>query len=689
MKALRTLAVAAVCISCAQFAVADTMILKDGTTINNCFVRDEGIKLQVWEKMGDVGTPNWKVIPRPLVKDIKVDRDDSWDAHPALPDLSVTFIEMTPYLQSLHGSVNYDQWGRAIPGGHGLPDLGEEGALHPEEIVKDLKLNYKPGEQITLTAHIKNVGFASAKPFDYVWLIDGKEISKGRCKKPLKEMDEVAFPIKWNWQEGQHTATFKITTEQPEIATINNELDDPLWGWSYAFVVTRGRLDAWHAVRSAYGTFCFEDYYRWHVDIMNKLFADSVYPSAPEGIKARVRLGRIIYCDNIEDGTKQLNDAKGVSLVGGAWSWQSDEDKNKKWDIPAKPGRISTEWSLPHELGHQLGLTDLYCLDYGGHEYHVWPDNGEKVAHFQTHPITMMHWHGPQVFSEICAGYLNQTWDKPRGYFGDYYFGLPKENFLRIVDVNGRGVPDAKVEVFQSGTVVDPNGQPGEDQGVKYFPVIEDGDFGHPVSKDPVIVGTTDQDGIIRLANRPVKEVKTLGGYHRVANPFGNNNVVGNRDIMFVRVTKFDRPCYYCLEIYDFLTAVMRGQKDKFTMVLKTPYGSVDSPPLPRNVAVTPIDETHVKVSWSEPDLAKTRTYLDRTIGFKVYRRVSSDCINDRPWFEVATLGPDATEFVVDLKQRPEDVYWFGQTNRFAVATLGELSVESELVEVLIAPTKK
>jgi len=50
----------------------------------------------------------------------------------------------------------------------------------------------------------------------------------------------------------------------------------------------------------------------------------------------------------------------------------------------------------------------------------------------------------------------------------------------------------------------------------------------------------------------------------------------------------------------------------------------------------------------------------------------------------VATVAPDTFECIVDLRQRPEDVYWFSQVNRFAVSTIGELSVESELVETLL-----
>ena len=91
----------------------------------------------------------------------------------------------------------------------------------------------------------------------------------------------------------------------------------------------------------------------------------------------------------------------------------------------------------------------------------------------------------------------------------------------------------------------------------------------------------------------------------------------------------------------------------------------------------------------AHPDPALQRTYLDRPIGYKIWRRVSRDCINDRPWFEAATLAADAREFVVNLRDRPEDVYWYSQTNRFAVATIGELSVQSELVEAPIPPVKQ
>jgi len=675
---------------------ADTLMLQDGTTLRNCFVRDEGVRLLVWEKMADVGTSKYRIVPRSQIKPgpdgrpFVLERGEEWDRHPNLPDLSVTFIEINPKLAGLHGRVDYDQWGRPCLKGGTLPDLGERSYMAPEEIVKGLKLKYKPGEEVTLTAHVKNVGFATSKPFEYSWLIDGTQIQRGKFAKALKEMQEATFAVKWRWQDGLHHVTFKITTSQPEIATTNNQATDPLWGWGYTFVVSPGRVAAWHKYRTAAGTFSFEDFYRWHVDIMNTLFAASVFPSTPDGIKARVRLDRIIYADDPEKAANSLAGPDGIRYDQGGWNWITDEDKKHEWADPQKEWRNSTEWSLPHELGHQLGLVDWYALDYEGPKGtpHVWPDNGEPVCHFQNHPVQMMHWHGPHVYGEVDAAYLNMTWDKPRGHFGDYYFAIPRENFLRIVDVNGNGVPNAKVEIFQRGVVVDPTGQPGEDQGVKYFPVVEDGNFDHPVSTEPVIVGTTDQDGVMRLPNRPVKEVRTLNGFHRQPNPFGNINVVGNRGDMLVKVTKDGRPAYFWLEAGDFNIAWFRGEKERYTTVLKTPYGSPSSPLPPREVRAEKIDNEHVRVTWTAPQVIHEQQYLERCIGFRVYRRIGPMGLNDRPWFPVATLNADAREFVVDLAQKPQDIEWFTQTNRFAVSSIGELGLESELVEAPVTQAK-
>jgi len=91
-----------------------------------------------------------------------------------------------------------------------------------------------------------------------------------------------------------------------------------------------------------------------------------------------------------------------------------------------------------------------------------------------------------------------------------------------------------------------------------------------------------------------------------------------------------------------------------------------------------------VRVTWDAPEVKREMQYLERVIGYRVYRRVSTMGLNDRPWFPVATVNPATREVLAELKQQPEDVGFYAPCERFAVTTLGELSMESELAEVVL-----
>ncbi len=673
-------------LSLAGAAAADRLVLADGTVLENVYARDEGTRFAVWRRLEDVGgEPEY--LPRSRVKEHKVERDEAWDVRPNLPDLSVTFIEMNPKLPGFHGRVEYDSLGRPIlKGAKAFADLGERAALEPEKVVAKVKLAYRPGEEIALAAHVKNVGFATARPFRYAWLLDGVEAASGLFERSLGEMEEATFLHRMKWKAGLHHVTFRVRTEERQIATINDEATDPLWGWGLVYIVHPRRVEAWHRHRTAYGTFSFEDFYRWHVEIMNRLFEASVYPSAPEGIRARVRLDRIVYAEDPEKAAAEAEEEDGLRRDQGRWIWFDDDDRKKEWKPPTKEWRNQTEWSLPHELGHQLGLTDLYNLDDKGTEAHRMPDNGDPVVHLMRRPHSMMHWHGPHVWSEVCAGYLNQSWDKPRGHYGDHHFAIPAENFVEVLDVNGRPVAGAKIEIFQRGVLLDPEGKGGEEAGVRWSAVVEDGTFKHPMSGLPVIVGETGPDGRMRLPNRPAMEVRTLNRFHRKPNPFGNLNVVGERGLMLAWVTKGERRSPFFLEIAEFNAAWFRGEKERHIVRLSTPYGSEDSPPPPRVVRAEGLDGARARVTWTAPAISREAHSLERVNGYRVWRRHSSYGLNDRPWFPVATTGPEAREATLDLRQLPAEVYWLSEADRFAVSTLGELGLQSGLVEVLLPP---
>jgi hypothetical protein len=97
------------------------------------------------------------------------------------------------------------------------------------------------------------------------------------------------------------------------------------------------------------------------------------------------------------------------------------------------------------------------------------------------------------------------------------------------------------------------------------------------------------------------------------------------------------------------------------------------------------VDENQVRLHWDAPAITRDQHYNDLIVAYRVYRRVSSDGLNDRPWFPVMTVEPDTRSVVIDLRQHThKDLYWFSQANRFAVSTVGTGGVESELVEILL-----
>lgn len=696
--------VAAVAVS-AAFAVpvehadgGDRVVLKDGTVLTGVYVRDEGVRYTVWDSFDEVGGPIARTIPYDDVKEAKLRRGDEWDRQPDLPDLSITCIEQNPKLPGLHGQIHYDQYGAATirprnPEAARMVHVGQDAVIRPEAVVAPMKFKREIGDRVTLTAHVRNVGFTAAEPFEVVWSIDGEEVHREKRTASLEEMEVATFDYTYEWAKDHPYVTVRLETGQDEIATINNELTDPMWGFAYTFIVSKPRAWAWHEHRSAYGTFSFDDFYQWHVQIMNLLFEHSRYPAVPEGPRARVRLDRILYVDNPAQAQEDLFRDDGIRYDQGGWTWNDspEELKSKQVAPPSHEWRNQTEWSLPHELGHQLGLIDWYNFDTQGIEGHPcsWPDNGKYVSHFQDMPYQMMHWHGPQLFGEVDAAYLDMTWDKPRGYFGDHVWAIPAECFLRVIDVNGDAVAGARVEVFQRGVQIDKDGPVDVQQGVKFRPVIEDGNFGVPMPPEPVIMGETDNDGVLRLPNRPTTPCKTLNGFRRQPNPFGNMNVVGQRGVMFVKVTKPDgsSPQFFSIDLFNYNVAWFRGQKKDFTQVLQTPWGpAAGGPPAPRSVAAkyTADDKQQVRVTWA-PAEERPRHYLDDVVAYKIYRRVSDDCLNDKPWFCVATVNPQQREAVVDLAATlPDEVYWFGRTERFAVSAVGRNGTEGELITVVL-----
>ena len=673
---------------------SDIVELKNGTVYSNVFALNEGIQLYMWDSIDKVGH-NPTIFKGSEVKRFTFKRDEEamkiWDAKPELPDLSVTFIEILPELYGLHAMITYDDLGRPIVE---LPDKPitdrDKAAMTQEEVLKDMKFVHAVGDELTFIAHVKNVGFKTAGKFDYVWKIDDKVVGKGTCKDAIPEMEEKTFTLKHKLPTERSTIAFEITPSTKEISTANNQVCEMINAWCFYYLVGNGRIKAWHEFRSGFGTFCFEDFYRWHVDYMNRFFEASVFPASPNGCFARVRLGKIIYSDDVNT-EKELLDKTKPQKYNGGWTWTDSTNEiatgnfgqvNPEW-------RCQNEWSLPHELGHQLGIADWYAMDFQGSSNLTWKDNGKNVALFFRHPCTMMHWHGPHVFGEVDAAFMNLTWNKPRGYFGEYLFAIPEQNSITFLDVNNVPLTGAKIEIFQTNSKPDKNKEAVTFSHGKYFPIIEDGDLGGynlRLPDAPVIVGKTDKNGKFELPNRPVAPVRTFTGFERKPSPFGNIDVLGGRGIMLIRVTFEGKEDFYGFSIYDFVVQYLRGNKESYNWTFRTPFSTSKLPFAPENVKAEKLEKNQYKITWTEPPVKNEVNYLEKPIGYKVYYRISDEASSVRPWYQVATVDPNTFEFTIDASHEklPQEQYFYGRSLRFAVSSIGESGFESELIRIAI-----
>src|SRR5262249_20956715 len=129
----------------------------------------------------------------------------------------------------------------------------------------------------------------------------------------------------------------------------------------------------------------------------------------------------------------------------GAWGF------GRRTDEQCAEWAANVDWGLIHEWGHQLGLTDEYALDRPAYLNLAADENGDPllIGHTSMLQGHMMHGHGPTTFSAECMSALMTQPGRRRGYYGDYYYCIPRVNKLLVLDNRGKPVSGAKVAFWQ------------------------------------------------------------------------------------------------------------------------------------------------------------------------------------------------------------------------------------------------
>ena len=584
---------------------ADTIVLQSGEMLEGK-ARQWGDIVYFWDRFGEQ-----TIYHRDELRDVRYKRRPDQLVKPDLPDLTVRYIERLPRDPGFHGVVDYNQ-----PGKKDLPVLMVDPAKY--------QLHRQVDEVVTFVIHVFNAGAAAAGPFDYTVSIDDQPFESGRIDG-LKPAEEKLVEVEWNWEDDPHEIKVELDPQKTikEITRLNNTFVDPTRALTFFFAVHQTTYDNFSKSLNVVDSFCFEDWAQYHVHMMNYLFAESKWPSAPNGIAERVRVDKIIVVPETDEKLyekhrRRNGDPKEIIEYNGNWSFGKSDpiEQTQRW-------ALSVDWGLPHELAHQLGLVDIYQLNVDPWQINVRRGDGccYNYKHFYPEPKTMMHWHGPHLFSEQCANYLNQTLGRPRGYFGDYYYDVPDKCILQVLSNSGKPVSGAKLELYQRHAFEEP--------------------FGH-IGPEPIATGQTDQQGQFVMPNRPAPHHKVwaepgMHAYEMRDNPWGHIHVVGANATMLARVTAADCEEFYFLRLFDFNVAKWRGHDKQYVHVLKSHLPDPGAPEPPQNLRVEfhmPPDRERVNLRWDRSPSADA-------VQYNVYKKVGDGDDIIEPFRLVAQVERD------------------------------------------------
>ncbi len=444
------------------------------------------------------------------------------------PDLSVLFISRSPRYNRF--DIVYDP-----PGYNPHPRPGTEDDPHYPT----------PGEMMAYTANIRNVGGGTVDGFAASWYVDGA-LAQTEAFGQLfpRQRAYSVFQKPWSAQPSLIKCELQPLNPANEVTLQNNALQIRSNALSFRFHAEQNILDLFAAHLNPMGSYSFEDWAQVQIKQMNDFFAEAVYPITPNGAAEAVFLDTLLYYENgaLPPGGTHAPDAL---LWDGQWGFTGDPGAINYFQNIVLGQQNGMDWALLHELGHQIGLIDLYVLDVQQSEFQVIePRTGQTppltpiawdVLYYCSRSNYLMHSNFQNGFSDHSAGGLMRNLSKRRGYYGDYLADIPADNTFRVKRPDGTAVRDAEIWIYHQQDNIIPAA--------------------------PKFRGMTDSQGYYLFPH--VTDTLYQGGM-AVANPFSSIHspapqVVGTNAVLFLRVAKGDSVGYRFWDICDFNVAYWAG----------------------------------------------------------------------------------------------------------------------------------
>lgn len=566
------------------------------------------------------------------------------------PDLSVTFIERTPEYSRYDNRGN--AYVRATVDGHESGVLMNPGEATSKKWPSD-------GEEVTYTAHIKNVGDQPSNGFRWQWSNVFSNADSGEFTGTLLPGNEtvVTFKTRFRNEHGDHRTMpigLRVTPNGTDALQGNNYLQVQANALNLGIWVDQGTYDLYSSQVNGVGSKSFEDWIQWQFRIWNDVFLrHSRFAAAEDGSRESVRIGRITIVPNgsLAGSTRLPGDQPNL-VYDGEWGFDSTRSEYR---AHIEQVRRKVDRALLFELSRQIGIADLGAMSvrpFGSLSVRLTVDGRTPARGTMDMYAGLMH--GGDTRNDLLIPFrlpmpftpsddityispmfkptdlyartdivgLNSRVGFRGGFYGEYLYSIPQSNAVHVTDRSGKPLPKGTVAFYQMKDGAIPDGEPD-------FVV----DF---------------ENGIGQMPNRPTgipTGFTTLTKHTLAPNPLGRFDVMGKNGVFLIRLDYAGITEWQWLKVWQMYDLANRGGSTVTLHALR--FNVTDRPLLPQDWALrkTAIDSIN-------SDGANLAALLDGD-PTTVYRAgntagdwVEIDIGRDRPIGEIRLLMPtDSNEF--------------------------------------------
>lgn len=383
-------------------------------------------------------------------------------------------------------------------------------------------------ETMTYTARVRNRGTNTIyENIVITWEIDGAVVDQYDSMTFLMPGETKTWDYILPWDDQFHDIRFSIDIidARPE----NNSLESNTLAVGFLTYIDESFVEQfreeWSGNWPNTQTDDVIDWLNMHMKRFNQLFAEA-------NCQKRVHYDVLEVLDDLAEDPQEPAPIH-FAIFPFRYHWDTDND-------PRLSGYYHTDddidYGLLHEMGHQLGMIDVYQFDLSGEQNQI---NGQGYSAHDD----LMRGCSPFI-AEFHSLAMNHWLKVPHGYYGQFLYNLPQTIQLRLLDYKGRPLNGAAVRIYQ---------------------ICERDGVGKVISDQMKAEITTDENGICTLPNVPidpslVPPVPT--GDTLQDNPFGYVHVVGTNGVLLFRV-EYNEGIDYCwLDITEACVAYWKGQTD-------------------------------------------------------------------------------------------------------------------------------